>query len=76
MSAALEKKPPFKTVLGHALVKDEKGDDMHKSAGNAIWFEDAAEEIGVDVLRWMFSAQILSIIFFLVTLQPERSGNS
>ena len=57
MSAALEKKPPFKTVLGHALVKDEKGDDMHKSAGNAIWFEDAAEEIGVDVLRWMFTAQ-------------------
>ena len=57
MSAALEKTPPFKTVLGHALVKDEKGDDMHKSAGNAIWFEDAAEEIGVDVLRWMFSAQ-------------------
>ena len=57
MSAALEKKPPFKTVLGHALVKDEKGDDMHKSSGNAIWFEDAAEEIGVDVLRWMFTAQ-------------------
>ena len=57
MSAALEKKPPFKTVLGHALVKDEKGDEMHKSAGNAIWFEDAAEEIGVDVLRWMFTAQ-------------------
>ena len=57
MSAALEKKPPFKTVLGHALVKDEKGDDMHKSAGNAIWFEDAAEEIGVDVLRWMLTAQ-------------------
>ena len=57
MSAALEKKPPFKTVLGHALVKDEKGDDMHKSDGNAIWFEDAAEEIGVDVLRWMFTAQ-------------------
>ncbi len=57
MSAALEKKPPFKTVLGHALVKDEKGNDMHKSAGNAIWFEDAAEEMGVDVLRWIFAAQ-------------------
>jgi len=35
-------------------VKDEKGEDMHKSAGNAIWFEDAAEKMGVDVMRWVY----------------------
>ena len=29
---------------------------MHKSKGNAIWFDDAAAEIGADVMRWMFSA--------------------
>ncbi|MEE9165999.1 MAG: isoleucine--tRNA ligase [Candidatus Neomarinimicrobiota bacterium] len=57
MSAALEQKPPFKTVLGHALVKDEHGRDMHKSSGNAIWFDDAAEQMGVDVMRWMFAEQ-------------------
>ena len=57
MSTALENKPPFKTVLGHALVKDEHGKDMHKSDGNAIWFDDAAEELGVDVMRWMFALQ-------------------
>src|SRR5699024_4885983 len=28
---------------------------MHKSKGNAIWFDDAAEEFGVDVMRWLFS---------------------
>jgi len=56
MSALLEEKPPFKNLLGHALVKDENGMDMHKSAGNAIWFEDAAEKMGVDVMRWMFTA--------------------
>mgnify|MGYP000425903275 CR=1 FL=1 len=56
MSTVLEKRAPFKTVLGHALVKDEKGNDMHKSAGNAIWFEDAAEKMGVDVMRWMYTA--------------------
>ncbi len=27
---------------------------MHKSKGNAIWFEDAAERMGVDVMRWLF----------------------
>ena len=30
---------------------------MHKSAGNAIWFDDAAEKMGVDVMRWMYSKQ-------------------
>ena len=28
---------------------------MHKSKGNAIWFDDAAEEYGVDVMRWLFA---------------------
>ena len=59
MSAWLENKAPFKTLLGHALVKDEKGREMHKSWGNAIWFDDAAEEMGVDVMRWMYARQDL-----------------
>ena len=54
MSTVLEDREPFKTILGYALVKDEKGNDMHKSAGNAIWFDDAAEKMGVDVMRWMY----------------------
>ena len=57
MSAELEGRAPFKTLLGHALVKDENGREMHKSWGNAIWFDDAAEEMGVDVMRWMYSLQ-------------------
>ena len=57
MSAELEGKAPFKTLLGHALVKDENGREMHKSWGNAIWFDDAAEKMGVDVMRWMYSIQ-------------------
>jgi len=57
LSTVMEDKAPFKTLLGHALVKDETGRDMHKSWGNAIWFDDAAEEIGVDVMRWMYANQ-------------------
>tara|TARA_A100001037_G_scaffold306027_2_gene348718 strand:- start:486 stop:1829 length:1344 start_codon:yes stop_codon:yes gene_type:complete len=30
---------------------------MHKSKGNAIWFEDAADEMGVDSMRWLYSRQ-------------------
>ena len=36
-------------------MRDEHGEEMHKSKGNAIWFDDAAEEIGVDVMRWLFA---------------------
>ena len=28
---------------------------MHKSWGNAIDFDDAAERMGVDVMRWLFA---------------------
>ncbi|CAA9573967.1 MAG: Isoleucyl-tRNA synthetase [uncultured Thermomicrobiales bacterium] len=54
-SAALEGRAPFKTVFAYALMRDEKGAEMHKSKGNAIWFDDAAEQYGVDVMRWLFA---------------------
>ena len=57
MSTIMENRAPFKTLLGHALVKDETGRDMHKSWGNAIWFGDAAEKMGVDVMRWLYAGQ-------------------
>ena len=30
---------------------------MHKSKGNAIWFDDAVEKIGADPMRWMYAKQ-------------------
>ena len=50
-------KRPFKTLLGHRLVQNEQGQPMHKSDGTAIWFEEAAEQLGVDTMRWMYLAQ-------------------
>jgi isoleucyl-tRNA synthetase len=55
MSALMERRAPFRVLLGHAVVRDEKGEEMHKSKGNAIPFEESAEKMGVDVMRWMFS---------------------
>ncbi len=54
MSAGLTKRPPFLAVLGHGLVLDENGEEMHKSAGNAILFEEAAGDMGADVMRWLY----------------------
>ncbi len=44
MSTMMEERPPFKVLLGHAQVRDQTGEEMHKSKGNAIPFEGAAEE--------------------------------
>ena len=49
-------KRPFRTLLGHRLVQNEQGKPMHKSDGTAIWFEEAAEQLGVDTMRWMYLA--------------------
>ncbi|MEK7143094.1 MAG: isoleucine--tRNA ligase, partial [Patescibacteria group bacterium] len=54
MSTVLENSPPFMTVLGFASVRDDKGEEMHKSKGNAIWFDKAAEIMGADCMRWLF----------------------
>ncbi len=57
MSTALKNENPFKTVLGFASVRDENGEEMHKSKGNAIEFNEAADKIGVDVMRWLYLRQ-------------------
>jgi isoleucyl-tRNA synthetase len=57
MSTMMEGIAPFKTLLGHALVRDEHGEEMHKSTGNAIPFEQAAEKMGADVMRWIYCRQ-------------------
>jgi isoleucyl-tRNA synthetase len=57
MSTVLENTLPFRTVLGHGTVRGEDGRPMHKSLGNAIDFNDAAERAGADVMRWIFCVQ-------------------
>lgn len=64
MSTALKQTNSFKTVLGFASVRDEKGEEMHKSKGNAVEFNTAADQIGVDVMRWLY-----------VTQNPENNLN-
>jgi isoleucyl-tRNA synthetase len=57
MSTVLENTEPMRTVLGHGQVRDEHGEEMHKSKGNAIWFDEAAERMGADPMRWLFMRQ-------------------
>ncbi len=56
VSTMMTGRSPFKVLKGHGLVLDDNGKPMHKSEGNAIWFEDAAEKFGVDVMRWLYAS--------------------
>jgi isoleucyl-tRNA synthetase len=55
MSTVLRREEPFKTIFGYALVFGEDGRQMSKSGGNAIEFDEAADRMGVDVMRWMYA---------------------
>ena len=46
------KKEPFKTVLIHGLVRDDKGRKMSKSLGNGIDPLEMADKFGADALRF------------------------
>lgn len=48
-------KAPFKEVLIHGLVRDNKGRKMSKSLGNGIDPMDVIEEYGVDSLRYFLT---------------------
>jgi isoleucyl-tRNA synthetase len=54
MSTMMEGRAPFEVVLGHGQVRDGKGEEMHKSKGNSIPFDEAAEKVGADLMRWVF----------------------
>ena len=56
MSTVLRREPPFKTIFGYATLFGEDGRPMHKSWGNSIEFDEAAERMGVDVMRWMYAS--------------------
>ena len=56
MGTVLRREPPFKAIFGYATLYGEDGRPMHKSWGNAIEFNEAAERMGVDVMRWMYAS--------------------
>ncbi|MFO7533306.1 MAG: class I tRNA ligase family protein [Candidatus Limnocylindrales bacterium] len=55
MGTVLRNEAPFKSLFGYATLYGEDGRPMHKSWGNAIEFNEAAERMGVDVMRWMYA---------------------
>lgn len=58
MSTVLENRPPFQTLFGYGTLMGEDGTPMHKSKGNLVIFDEAAERVGSDTMRWLFANHI------------------
>ena len=54
MATVIDRSNPTKQVFGYATLLAEDGREMHKSWGNAIEFNEAANKMGVDVMRWLY----------------------
>jgi isoleucyl-tRNA synthetase len=54
MATVIDRSPPFLQNFGYGTLLAEDGRPMHKSWGNAIEFNEAADLMGVDVMRWLF----------------------
>ncbi len=58
MSTVLENAAPFKTLFGYATLMAEDGTPMHKSKGNMVVFDEAAERVGSDTMRWLYTNHV------------------
>jgi isoleucyl-tRNA synthetase len=56
MATVLDNSPPFLENFSYASLHAEDGREMHKSWGNSIEFNEAADRMGVDVMRWLYCA--------------------
>lgn len=64
-SLAISGQAPYKTVLTHGFVVDERGYKMSKSLGNVIEPEDVLKNYGADILRlWIASTDYPGEITF------------
>ena len=55
------KQEPFKTVLIHGLVRDDKGRKMSKSLGNGIDPLEMADKFGADALRFNLTSRSAAV---------------
>ena len=54
-STVLSDTAPFRNLFGYATLLAEDGREMHKSWGNSIEFNEAAEKMGADTMRWLYA---------------------
>ncbi|MBP9817803.1 isoleucine--tRNA ligase [Candidatus Shapirobacteria bacterium] len=56
-SVTFEDTFPYKNVVAHAEVRDEKGERMSKTKKNGIPYDEAVSKMGADPMRWLYCQQ-------------------
>src|SRR5436190_6190737 len=56
-SVALTGKSPYRTNASHAKVLAAPGEEFHKTGANMLDLGEACEEVGADVIRWLYVRQ-------------------
>lgn len=72
MSVVLTGRAPYKKIVTHQYVKDENGEEFHKSGGNALDSDVVADKVGADAIRYLYAgANITNDMRFGFTLTDE-----
>lgn len=72
MSVVLTGHAPYKKIVTHQYVKDENGNEFHKSGGNALDSDIVADKVGADTIRYLYAgANITNDMRFGFTLTDE-----
>lgn len=72
MSVVLTGKAPYKKIVTYQYVKDENGNEFHKSGGNSLECDIVADQVGADTIRYLYAgANITNDMRFGFTLTDE-----
>lgn len=55
MSVVLTGKAPYEKIYTYQYVKDENGNEFHKSGGNSLACDDVANQVGADAIRYLYA---------------------
>lgn len=55
MSVVLTGKAPFERICTYQYVKDENGNEFHKSGGNSLECDVVADKVGADAIRYLYA---------------------
>jgi isoleucyl-tRNA synthetase len=56
-SVVLTGKAPYRTNASHARVLAAPGEEFHKTGANMLDLGEACEEVGADIIRWLYIRQ-------------------
>lgn len=72
MSVVLTGKAPYKKIVTYQYVKDENGNEFHKSGGNSLECDVVADKVGADTIRYLYAgAPITNDMRFGYSLTDE-----